>query len=43
MKNFFFGVIFGIVVSTVGFGGIANLADSGVNKVKETVQEHAHR
>ena len=43
MKNFFFGVIFGIIVATVGFSGIARLADRGVNKVKETVQEHANK
>ena len=39
MKNFIFGTLFGIVVATVGFGGIAKLLDNGVNKTKEIVQE----
>jgi hypothetical protein len=29
------GFIFGIVVSTVGFSGIAKIADNGVEKVKQ--------
>jgi uncharacterized membrane protein YtjA (UPF0391 family) len=29
----------GVIVATVGFSGIAQLLDSGVNKVKNTVQE----
>jgi|TARA_R110000868_G_C10690032_1_gene748221 hypothetical protein len=39
MKNFIFGTLFGIVVATVGFSGIAKLLDNGVNKTKEIVQE----
>jgi hypothetical protein len=39
MKNFILGTLFGIVVATVGFGGIAKLLDNGVNKTKEIVQE----
>jgi hypothetical protein len=39
MKNFLIGVVFGIVVATVGFGGIAKLLDNGVNKTKAIVQE----
>lgn len=39
MKNFLIGVVFGIVVATVGFGGIAKLLDNGVNKTKSIVQE----
>ena len=39
MKNFFLGTLFGIVIATVGFGGIARLLDNGVHKVKSTVQE----
>ena len=39
MKNFILGKLFGIVVATVGFGGIAKLLDNGVNKTKEIVQE----
>jgi hypothetical protein len=41
--QFLYGFIFGIIVSTVGFSGIAKLADNGVNKVKETVQEQANK
>ena len=37
--NFLLGFILGIVVSTVGFSGIAKMADNGVNKVKEVTQE----
>jgi len=39
MKNFILGTIFGIVISTVGFSGIAKLLDNGVNKTKTIVQE----
>ena len=31
--------ILGIVVATVGFTGIANIADKGVSKVQEAVKE----
>lgn len=41
--RFFAGFIIGIVVATVGFTGMASLLDSGVSKVKATVQEHAHK
>ena len=39
MKSFILGTIFGIVVATVGFSGIARMLDNGVNKVKEVSQE----
>jgi len=39
MKNFILGTLFGIVVATVGFSGIAKLLDNGVNKTKAIVQE----
>lgn len=39
MKNFILGTIFGIVIATVGFSGIARMLDNGVNKVKEVSQE----
>jgi hypothetical protein len=29
----------GIIVATVGFTGVAQLVDSGVSKVQETVKE----
>ena len=31
--------IAGIIVATVGFTGIAQIADKGVNKVQEVVRE----
>lgn len=37
--NFIYGVIFGIVISTVGFSGIAKMADKGVDKIKEVTVE----
>jgi hypothetical protein len=39
MTNLLVGFILGIVVATVGFSGIAKMADNGVNKVKEVTQE----
>ena len=39
MKNFILGTVFGIVIATVGFSGIAKLLDNGVNKTKAIVQE----
>jgi len=42
MKNFISGIIFGIIVATVGFSGIAKLLDNGVNKVKEVTQEQVN-
>jgi hypothetical protein len=41
MRNFILGTIFGIVVSTIGFSGIAKLLDNGVNKVKQVTVEQA--
>jgi hypothetical protein len=37
--NFILGVIFGIIVATVGFTGIAKMLDSGVNQTKSVVQK----
>jgi hypothetical protein len=39
MFNFITGVIFGIVISTAGFSGIAHIVDGGVAKVKAITQE----
>jgi hypothetical protein len=39
MTKVLIGFILGIVVSTVGFSGIAKMADNGVNKIKEVTQE----
>ena len=35
MKTFIFGTIFGIVVATVGFSGIARMLDNGIQKTKD--------
>ena len=39
MTNLLVGFILGIVVATVGFSGIARLADRGVDKVIEVTIE----
>lgn len=41
MKNFVIGTVFGIVVATVGFAGLATLLDSGVNQVKQALEVHS--
>ena len=41
MKSFIIGTVFGIVVCTVGFSGIARMFDHGVNKVQEVAKEAA--
>ena len=41
MKTFIVGVIFGIVIATVGFSGIAKIMDNGINKTKEIAVESA--
>ena len=35
MRNFVIGVIFGLVLATVGFSGIARILDHGVVAVKQ--------
>ncbi len=37
--NFIAGVIVGIVIATVGFSGVARMADKGVDKIKEVTIE----
>ena len=37
--NFILGVIFGIIVSTIGFSGVARMLDSGVNTTKSVVKQ----
>jgi hypothetical protein len=39
MRAFIFGTVFGIVISTVGFNGVAKLLDSGVEKTKQMAIE----
>ena len=41
MKQFFIGTIFGIIVATVGFGGIARMIDKSVDKVQDVAKEAA--
>jgi len=41
MKTFILGTIFGIVVATVGFSGIAKMLDNGVEKTKAVAIEGA--
>jgi len=39
MRTFVYGIIFGIVVATIGFTGIARIMDKAVDKTKETATE----
>jgi len=39
MKNFIVGTVFGIVICTIGFGGVARLVDAGVIKVQEVAKK----
>jgi hypothetical protein len=41
MKSFIIGTVFGIVVCTVGFSGIARMFDHGVSKVQEVAKDAA--
>ncbi len=41
MKMFIAGTIFGLVLATVGFGGIARMLDKGIDTVKTQSQEMA--
>jgi len=41
MRSFILGTIFGIVVATVGFSGIAKMLDNGVEKTKQIAVEGA--
>lgn len=41
MKAFLAGTIFGLVLATVGFSGIARMLDKGVDSVKTHSQEMA--
>jgi hypothetical protein len=41
MKGFVLGTIFGVVIATVGFSGIAKMLDKGVDTVKTHSQELA--
>ena len=41
MFNFLVGVVFGIIISTIGLSGIANMVDRGVQSTKTVIQEQA--
>ena len=41
MKAFILGTVFGLVLATVGFSGIAKIMDKGVDTVKTHSQELA--
>jgi hypothetical protein len=41
MKAFIFGTIFGLMLATVGFSGIARILDHSVESVKSHSQELA--
>ena len=41
MKQFIAGTIFGLVLATVGFSGIARILDNGVQKVQSVSKEAA--
>ncbi len=41
MKMFIAGTIFGLVLATVGFSGMARMLDRGVDTIKSTSQEMA--
>ena len=39
MTKFVIGFVLGVVVSTIGFTGLARVADRGVEHLKETSQK----
>ena len=41
MKGFVIGTVFGIMVCTVGFTGIARMFDNGLTRVQEVSKEYA--
>ena len=41
MRSFILGTIFGLILATVGFSGIARMLDKGVETVKTQSQELA--
>jgi uncharacterized membrane protein YtjA (UPF0391 family) len=43
MMNMLIGFILGVVVSTIGFTGVAQYADQGVAKIKEITQEATNK
>ena len=41
MFNFLIGFVFGLVVATAGFSGVANFADKQIESAKEVIKENA--
>ncbi len=41
MKGFILGTFFGLVVATVGFGGVARILDKGIETVKTQTEDLA--
>ncbi len=41
MINFLVGVVFGIVISTVGLTGVARMVEQGVDVTKYLIQNNA--
>jgi hypothetical protein len=41
MRNLVIGFVLGLVVATVGFGGIARILDNGVETIKHQSKELA--
>jgi len=39
MINFIFGFIFGVAACTIGFTGMANMADKGVTVIQGTLKK----
>jgi hypothetical protein len=41
MRSFILGTIFGLILATVGFSGIARMLDKGINTVKTQSEDMA--
>ena len=41
MKMFIIGTVFGIMIVSIGFSGMARMLDNGVSKVQEVSKEAA--
>ncbi len=39
MRNLLIGFVLGLIVATIGFGGVAKLLDLGVTKIQSTAKE----
>ena len=41
MKNFVLGTVFGLIVSTIGFAGVARVLDKAVDVTKQQAEKAA--